>query len=1055
MFLSTLSRKIGKKVLALSASFLLIFQTTIGGLSWPIVARATNDNLCTNDIDVVLLMDSSGSMGDGYPTKLSKAKQAARSFVDKLGQNDQSALVSFSVSATLEKGLSNNHTATKDALNSLTANFTTNIGDAIALGNSELGSQRANPQAAKAMILLTDGLANQPMTVVNPTDYAKSKADIAAAAGYKIFTIGFAQNTSDIDENMLKYIANKTGADYYYAPNGDALQAIYDEISYRICQTASISGCKYHDVDRDGNIAGEEKLAGWTMVLGGDATAEQQTDENGCYTFSGLEPGNYTVKESCCQGKTYTQTYPSFTTYQITLGEGQHAADKDFGNYYPICGNAFLDTGEVCEIGDTQACGQNGNQSCLSDCSGWGECVITETCGNDIIEGNEECDGQTGVAEHYLCTTKCTLEYVPYCGDSLVNQESETCDNDAPVECTTEAGYAGSHSCAADCSWASCQSTEVCGDGLVNGPEICDDGAKNGTFGFCNSDCSGNTTSICGNGVQEGEEACDDGNTNNGDGCSADCAKENNILPGQLIINELMWMGNALDAHDEWLEIYNPGSQELSLSGCRLVDQNDQDLAPGLGDFSVSANNYLVVSFYTQEESHLDTAVQKILKDQALADDQQTVKLVCGQVVVDQAGNGAAPLAGENLEVKKSMQRKVVPGDGSLAENWCTASSQINWDQGVSELGTPGDANNCDVVPPASRGSIAGHKYGDSDGDVSTAEDRSGLSGWLIKLFNLTLSQDPIATATTDEQGYYYFNQLLPGTYTLAEELKDNWTQLLAPQPVDILAGLVVTGQDFVNYYHGSDNNPVCGNNIKETGEECDGIDGVPQEPGYSCTAQCATSYSGGGGGGGGGGGHLIPPVTEPVGGGDVDETIVLGESGAPNLTIVKTVKAAFANPGDVIDFQIVVSNNGNLTAFNTWLHDVLPAGFSYLTTGSDGSTTEQNWTLGDLLPDASQTIDYRVTVGPDVVPGVYVSPATVQADNNAAVSAEVSVEVREVQVLAATGFSRQELWYLLAALLLFGTASFWLRSYLTNLQPAESEAEAEATLAETETGEQ
>ena len=40
----------------------------------------------------------------------------------------------------------------------------------------------------------------------------------------------------------------------------------------------------------------------------------------------------------------------------------------------------------------------------------------------------------------------------------------------------------------------------------------------------CSADC--NSTEICGNGILDGGESCDDGNVAGGDGCSATCAPE-------------------------------------------------------------------------------------------------------------------------------------------------------------------------------------------------------------------------------------------------------------------------------------------------------------------------------------------------------------------------------------------------------------------------------------------------------------------------------------------------------------------------------------------------
>lgn len=59
----------------------------------------------------------------------------------------------------------------------------------------------------------------------------------------------------------------------------------------------------------------------------------------------------------------------------------------------PVCGDAD----DVCASGATQACttaaGYSGTQSCLSDCTGWGSCSSTQSCGDGTKNGNEQCDG--------------------------------------------------------------------------------------------------------------------------------------------------------------------------------------------------------------------------------------------------------------------------------------------------------------------------------------------------------------------------------------------------------------------------------------------------------------------------------------------------------------------------------------------------------------------------------------------------------------------------------------------------------------------------------------
>ena len=205
------------------------------------------EQICQNDVDVVLIMDRSGSMAWDSPSRLSRAKDAANSFLGNLGANDQSALVSYASGASTDKELDNNHIddlpvfSTKVAVNALAAVGGTNIGEAIDFANQELGSNRVNPQAVRAAILLTDGRPTCP--VIHPgypiCGYIEDAGDItyaedkAAEADYKIFTIGLG---SDVNEIMLQNIAAMTGAEYYFAPDGDDLEGIYDQISQELCQ---------------------------------------------------------------------------------------------------------------------------------------------------------------------------------------------------------------------------------------------------------------------------------------------------------------------------------------------------------------------------------------------------------------------------------------------------------------------------------------------------------------------------------------------------------------------------------------------------------------------------------------------------------------------------------------------------------------------------------------------------------------------------------------------------------------------------------------------------
>jgi len=197
--------------------------------------------ICKMDINVMMVLDVSGSMGYNAPTRLSQAKIAANGFIDNLRSGDQSGLVSFNWTAALNKKLSNNHASTKLAVNGLTAVGATNIGDAVDKANEELMSATSSLNVAKIQILLTDGRANQPNGngyEENPLDLALvlDKSLEAAKNGIMIFTIGLGP---DINENMLRNIAQNTGGKYYFAPTSNDLTGIFNEIASETCKSTS------------------------------------------------------------------------------------------------------------------------------------------------------------------------------------------------------------------------------------------------------------------------------------------------------------------------------------------------------------------------------------------------------------------------------------------------------------------------------------------------------------------------------------------------------------------------------------------------------------------------------------------------------------------------------------------------------------------------------------------------------------------------------------------------------------------------------------------------
>ncbi|MBZ0198315.1 MAG: VWA domain-containing protein [Ignavibacteriaceae bacterium] len=204
---------------------------------------SSGENVYTEGIDIAMVLDISGSMlaEDLKPNRLEAAKNVMDEFISAR-TSDRIGLVVFARDAFTQCPLTIDYSVLRNLLSQIKSGMIedgTAIGNAIANGVNRLKDSNAK---SKVVILLTDGVNNAGE--VDPV----SAAEIAKTFGVRIYTIGVGTRGEapypvatpfgtryqmipvEIDENILKEIANTTGGKYFRATNNTALVNIYKEI---------------------------------------------------------------------------------------------------------------------------------------------------------------------------------------------------------------------------------------------------------------------------------------------------------------------------------------------------------------------------------------------------------------------------------------------------------------------------------------------------------------------------------------------------------------------------------------------------------------------------------------------------------------------------------------------------------------------------------------------------------------------------------------------------------------------------------------------------------
>lgn len=226
---------------------LIALALLITALARPRTVDVSTKSKTTRGIDIVIAIDVSASMlaKDLSPNRLEALKEVAADFISGR-PNDRIGLVEYAGEAYTKTPITSDKSIVLRSLRDIKYNTIIESGTAIGMGLATSVNRLKDSRAkSKVIILLTDGVNNSGF--IDP----KTASELAVEYGIKTYTIGLGTNGMalspvginpngtfrygrqqvEIDEELLKEIAQVTGGKYFRATNNDKLVEIYNEIN--------------------------------------------------------------------------------------------------------------------------------------------------------------------------------------------------------------------------------------------------------------------------------------------------------------------------------------------------------------------------------------------------------------------------------------------------------------------------------------------------------------------------------------------------------------------------------------------------------------------------------------------------------------------------------------------------------------------------------------------------------------------------------------------------------------------------------------------------------
>ncbi len=656
---------------------------------------------------------------------------------------------------------------------------------------------------------------------------------------------GFYQFSFSPSENGQWIISETLKADWTQtAPNGGTytvnVASGTNEVNKNFgnFHNASVTVCKYVDVNGDGNIVGDPlytAAGGWPVRFHGIT----QNTVDGCTTFTGITPGSYTVDELNLSG--WTRTMPTGPSYTYTAVSGDHTT-YNFANFQlgSISGMKFNDLNG----NGTKDIGEPG-------LAGWTISISGPASANTVTDANGNYSFANLTAGTY------TVSETQQGGWT----QTAPAGNTYSVAITSGTAATGKNfGNFQKISVRVCKYVDVNGDGnIANDPLYTGQGGWAMTL---NTATTQNTV--------EG------------------CTTFSNLGPGAYTVSEGAKTGwiktyptaanyafNAVSGQNQTFAFGN--YQTATVSGYKFEDTNGNGVrdngelglpnwhitatkGASVKDVTTDANGFYQFSFAPNETGSWTvgevnqagwTQTAPVSATYAVAVNSGTAEInknfgnfknfnvyVCkyvdgngdGSVAYDSFynGEGGWPIVLNDVThyTTNGCAEFTDLGPGSYTLN---EGSKVGWiqtnPQGGYEFNGASGFDPEYIFANFQLGSVSGHKFEDMNGngkfDLGTDLPKSDVT---IKLWH---DGEVVATDVTDENGAYSFTGLKAGDYTVSENPLAGWIQTYPALPgtyaFTISSGTVLTDYDFGNFKQtsisGMKFNDVNGNGVKDQGE--------------------------------------------------------------------------------------------------------------------------------------------------------------------------------------------------------------------------------------------